>query len=190
MKKLNYFLCLSLLFLNFFLINSCGFYKHTDARENPTNAKERVAKNLEEGKGVRFGNLMGKDKGGTFDFASSNEMWRASIEILDFVSFTNASYSGGLLITDWFNKSSDTNKELKITIRFLSNQIRADGLQVTLHERTCKTKNSSCSISKIETDLNSEIKLAILKKAAQIRIKDSKTKRSKKKKYTKTQTKD
>jgi hypothetical protein len=185
MKKLNYFLCLTSLFLNFFLINSCGFYKHTDARENPTNAKERVAKNLEEGKGVRFGSLMGKDKGGTFDFASSNEMWRASIEILDFVSFTNASYSGGLLITDWFNKNSDTNKDLKITIRFLSNQIRSDALQVTLHERACKTKNSSCSISKIETDLNSEIKLAILKKATQIKIRDTKVTKTKNKKFKK-----
>jgi len=185
MKKLNYFLCLTSLFLNFFLINSCGFYKHTDARENPTNAKDRVAKNLEEGKGVRFGNLLGKDKGGTFDFASSNEMWRASIEILDFVSFTNASYSGGLLITDWFNKSSDTNKELKITIRFLSNQIRSDALKVTLHERACKAKNSSCSISKIETDLNSEIKLAILKKATQIKIKDTKITKTKKKRIKK-----
>jgi len=189
MKKINYFLCLTFLFLNFFLINSCGLYKYSDARENPTNAKDRVAKNLEEGKGVRFGNLLGGDKSGTFDFASSNEMWRASIEILDFVSFTNASYSGGILITDWFNKSSDTNKELKITIRFLSNQIRSDALQVTLYERSCGAKNSNCSISKIETDLNSEIKLAILKKATQIKVKDTKITKSKKKKYNKTQTK-
>ena len=185
MKKINYFLCLTLLFSNFFLINSCGLYKHSDARENPTNAKERVAKNLEEGKGVRFGNLMGGEKGGTSDFASSNEMWRASIEILDFVSFTNASYSGGILITDWFNKSADTNKELKITIRFLSNQIRSEALQVTLYERSCGAKNSNCSISKIETDLNNEIKLAILKKATQIKTKDTKIKKSKKKKYKK-----
>jgi hypothetical protein len=190
MKKLNYFLFLNFLFLNFFLINSCGLYKYTDARENPTNSKERVAKNLEEGKGVRFGNLIGNQKSGTFDFATSNEMWRASIEILDFVSFTNASYSGGLLITDWFNKDSNTNKELKITIRFLSNEIRSDALKVTLHERVCKTPDTNCLISKIETDLNSEIKLAILKKATKIKTKDSKIKKSKKKKYKIKHTKD
>ena len=177
MKKLNYFLCLTSLFLNFFLINSCGFYKHTDARENPTNAKERVAKNLEEGKGVRFGNLLGNDKGGTFDFASSNEMWRASIEILDFVSFTNVSYSGGIIITDWFSSNKDktgNKKEIKITVRFLSNEIRAEGIEVTIHERICEQNNTNCKITKKKSKLETEIKIAILKKAARIQREDSK----------------
>ena len=72
-------------------------------------------------------------KGGVFDFASSNELWRASIEVLDFVSFTNASYSGGILITDWFSGNTESNennqREIKITVRFLSNEIRADGIK-------------------------------------------------------------
>ena len=75
--------------------------------EIPVSGEERVRKNIEEGRGVTlFG---GEKKGGVFDFASSNEVWRASIEVLDFVSFTNASYSGGILITDWF--SGNTNSE-------------------------------------------------------------------------------
>jgi len=162
------------------MITSCGLYKHSDARDNPVNTKERAQKNLEEGKGVRFGNLMGKGQGGAFDFASSNEMWRASIEILDFVSFVNASYSGGLLITDWFNRGSDDKTEMKITIRFLSNEIRADGIEVLLHEKICESSNTNCSISKIETDLNSEIKLAILKRAAKIKTSDEKIAKTKK----------
>ena len=73
-------------------------FRYTDAREIPVDAKERVKKNIEEGRGIKiFG---GKKQGGVFDFASSNEIWRASIEVFDFVSFTNASYSGGILITD------------------------------------------------------------------------------------------
>jgi len=155
----------------FLLTSSCkNPFRWTDSREIPVNAKDRVQKNLEEGRGIQFG--IGKNKGGgTFDFASSNELWRASIEVLDFVSFTNASYSGGIIITDWFsgNKESSNNKnlrELKITVRFLSNEIRADGILVVIHEKICKkTDITNCKIKKIKSNIQNEIKLAILKKA-------------------------
>ena len=143
-------------------------FRYTDAREVPHDAKERVKKNIEEGRGISFGRA--PKGGGVFDFASSNELWRASIEVLDFVSFTNASYSGGILITDWFsgntNSQENNQRELKITVRFLSNEIRADGLEVSIHERTCSSTNSSsCSIKKIKSNLEGEIKIAILKRA-------------------------
>ena len=144
---------------------------------------ERVQKNIEEGRGVKFGNLGSGAKGGTFDFASSNEMWRASIEILDFVSFTNASYSGGIIITDWFSNSKD-EKEIKITVRFLSNEIRAEGIEVTIHERICGQNNTNCKVTKKKSKLESEIKVAILKKAARLQIEDRK-KYKKDKKYKK-----
>ena len=151
-------------------LTSCGggFFKRSDVKDNPVTGGERVKKNLEEGRGVSFKKLTGRGSG-TFDFASSNELWRASIDILDFVTFANASYSGGILITDWFNSNSkedkEINRELKITVRFLSNEIRADGIDVSIHERTCSSSNSSCRIKKVKSNLESEIKLAILKRA-------------------------
>ena len=170
MKFNNFITCIILMFA-FLLTSSCkNPFRWTDSREIPVNAKDRVQKNLEEGRGIQFG--IGKNKGGgTFDFASSNELWRASIEVLDFVSFTNASYSGGIIITDWFsgNKESSNNKnlrELKITVRFLSNEIRADGILVVIHEKICKkTDITNCKIKKIKSNIQNEIKLAILKKA-------------------------
>ena len=141
-KFLLLFLILSL------SLSGCGIYKRSDIKDNPGNVEERVRKNIEEGKGIRFGNLGSSAAGGTFDFASSNEMWRASIEILDFVSFTNASYSGGLIITDWFshNKKNATGnkKEIKITVRFLSNEIRAEGIKIIIHEKICEQNNTNC----------------------------------------------
>ena len=104
MKKLT----LLLITTAFFLTN-CGIYKRSDVKDNPVNIDERVQKNIEEGRGIRFGK--GSQSGGTFDFASSNELWRASIEILDFVPFTNASYSGGIIITDWFSGNSKVEGE-------------------------------------------------------------------------------
>ena len=139
------------------------------AKDVPIDVNERVEKNIEEGRGISFGGP--KRQGGVFDFASSNEMWRASIEVLDFVSFTNASYSGGIIITDWFsgnNKDEEAKlRELKITVRFLSNEIRADGLKVIIHEKLCSSiDKSDCQIQKIESEITNQIKLAILKKAS------------------------
>ena len=176
-KILLLFLILSL------SLSSCGIYKRSDIKDNPGNVEERVQKNIEEGRGIKFGGA-GKS-GGTFDFASSNEMWRASIEILDFVSFTNASYSGGIIITDWFSSNKDktgNKKEIKITVRFLSNEIRAEGIEVIIHERICEQNNTNCKITKKKSKLESEIKIAILKKAARLQIEDRK-KYKKDKKY-------
>ena len=174
---------LPLFFILSLFLSGCGIYKRSDIKDNPYNVDERVQKNIKEGRGVRFGNLGSAASSGTFDFASSNEMWRASIEILDFVSFTNASYSGGIIITDWFSNNKD-KKEIKITVRFLSNEIRAEGIEVTIHERICEQNNVICKISRKKSKLESEIKIAILRKAARLQIEDRK-KFKKGKKYLK-----
>ena len=151
-----------------FFFTSCGIYKRSDVKDNPVNVKERVKKNIAEGRGIRFGK--GSSQGGVFDFASSNELWRASIDILDFVPFTNVSYSGGIIITDWFSGNSkveNEKRELKITVRFLTNEIRSDALDIRIHERLCNLDSIyDCNTNKITSNLENEIKLAILKKAA------------------------
>ena len=154
-----------LLILPFFL-NSCA--NRGDARKSPPDPKLRVKRNIEEGRGFR---LMDNVKGGgatNYQFATSNELWRASIDVLDFVPFTNASYSGGILITEWFdgNPSENSNRDLKITVRFLTNEIRSDALEISIHEKICKDNSLDCSVSKIESKLQNDIKIAILKRAA------------------------
>ena len=164
------YLLINLLLVSLLVLPSCkNPFRYTDAREVPVDAKERVQKNIEEGRGITL--LGGKKKGGVFDFASSNELWRASIEVLDFVSFTNASYSGGILITDWFsgntNSEEKRQRDLKITVRFMSNEIRADGIEIIIHEKICEDKSKlNCNINKIKSSIGNDIKLAILKKAA------------------------
>tara|TARA_B100000963_G_scaffold108127_1_gene94044 strand:+ start:198 stop:776 length:579 start_codon:yes stop_codon:yes gene_type:complete len=145
-------------------LNSCGIYKRSDVKDNPVNVQDRVKKNIQEGRGVRFGR--GATRGGDFDFASSNPLWRASIEIFDFVPLTNASYSGGILITDWFsteNKESNNTRDLKITVKFLTNEIRADAIDVIVFEKICEL--NKCKTNKVQSKLEKELKLAILKKA-------------------------
>jgi hypothetical protein len=164
MLKLLKYIIITLLI---FSLNACGsnIFKKTDIKDTPINVEERVQKNIEEGRGIRFGK--GSGSRGTFDFASSNTLWRASIEVLDFVPFTNASYSGGILITEWFDgNSKNSNRDLKITVRFLTNEIRSDALDVNIHERICKDNSNNCSVQKVTSSLENEIKIAILKRAA------------------------
>ena len=147
-----------------FLLNSCGWYKRSDIKDNPVNVDERVKRNIEEGRGFRFGK--GATRGGDFDFASSNPLWRGAIDVLDFVPLTNASYSGGIIITEWFSSESNTentNRELKITVRFMTNEIRADAIEVLVFEKSCMQNN--CKTKKVKSKLERELKLAILKKA-------------------------
>ncbi len=161
-KMYNFTKFISVLLALIFL-SGCGnnIFKRSDVKDNPVNVKDRVRKNIEEGKGVRFN--LGKKRGGVFDFASANELWRASVETLDFVPLVNASYSGGIIITDWFNGGKENNRDLKITVRFLSNEIRSDALKIIVHERICS--NNNCVTNLIDSKISGEIQLAILKKA-------------------------
>ena len=154
-----------------FALTSCGPFKpkKVDLRKIPGDPKDKRLRNIKEGRGFTvMGAIKKKQRRGvgSFDFASSNEMWRATLELLDFTPLHNVDYSGGIIITDWFSENEDQDP-IKITIRFLSNEIRADGIKVTIHKKICKEKQfNNCKITKIESTLSQEIKLAILKKAS------------------------
>jgi hypothetical protein len=154
-------------FIIFISISNCGIYKPTDARKVSPNDAERIKKNQEEGRGFTLGNL-GKGSGGTFQFSSSNEMWRATLEILDFLPLSDVDYGGGIIITEWYNSPEEPNQSLKIMVQFLTNEIRADGIKVNVYEKKCSNQNN-CSSSLIDSEISSEIKLEILKKAALIK---------------------
>ncbi len=148
-------------FLSF--LSNCGIYQPSDARKVSPNADERVRKNLEEGKGFT---LMGGMSGNktNYQFASSNPMWRATLEILDFLPLSNVDYSGGIITTDWYTEGTASDESIKITVRFLTNEIRADGLKIIVHKKKCDIKQQ-CSVKKVTSALQNELQVAILKKA-------------------------
>tara|TARA_B100001057_G_scaffold450331_1_gene492291 strand:+ start:486 stop:1034 length:549 start_codon:yes stop_codon:yes gene_type:complete len=145
------------------LINACANLPGGDARKNPPQPELRVKKNLEEGKGFRLDNALGGKRGGDFEFASSNELWRASLDTIDFMPLLSANYSGGIIITDWY--SSKENDSIKITLRFLSNEIRSDAIDIKVFYKNCSIE-MQCSITERDGALKNELKKEILKKAA------------------------
>ena len=156
-----------------FLTTSCGIYKPVDARKVPVQGDKRARKAIEEGRGISIGNVM--KRGTTFEFSSSNPMWRASLETLDFLPLTTVDYSGGVIITDWY--SEDNNKEsIKISVRFLSNEIRSDSIKIIIHKKVC-SKDMNCNINLMSSNLiKDELRATILRKASLIQKSDKEKK--------------
>ena len=154
---------ISILIFLLIALNQCGM--GADARKYPPEPSKRVAKNMEEGRGFR---LMGGDKrkkGGDFEFASSNALWKASLDTIDFMPLASANYSGGIIITDWYSSENSLNESIKISIRFLTNEVRSDALDIKVFYKKCAL-NQNCAMSEKSGQLVSELKKKILQKAA------------------------
>ena len=145
-----------------FLLISCG--KGVDARKFPPNPELRVKKNMEEGRGFRLNNALKKKSSTNYEFASSNELWRASLDAIDFMPLTSVNYSGGMIVTDWYSNDQNSNENVKISIRFLTNEIRSDALDIKIFKKICEN-NFNCKISEGYDNLKLELKKKILKTA-------------------------
>ena len=165
MTNSNLFKIVVAVVLGISLLNSCGALKPapSDASKVSPNVEERVRANIEEGRGFRL--MGGEKKGGTFDFASSNELWRASLDIIDFMPLMSANYSGGIIITDWYSDGKAAGDSVKVSIRFLTNEIRSDALDIKVFMKKCKDLNN-CVVSETKGVLVSELKKKILKQAS------------------------
>ena len=158
LSKYSIFLILAL-----FALNSCA--NRGDARKIPPNADDRVKKNVEEGRGFKIMDKITTGKKTNFQFASSNELWRASLDVIDFMPLTSANYSGGIIITDWYSEDENTSESIKLIIRFLNNEIRTDAIDLKIFYKNCISVNN-CKVSEKVGDLNIELKKEILKRAA------------------------
>ena len=182
MTKLTHFFKILVFFTFLIILSSCEAlkYKKTEAGEVPVNAKDRVAKNIEEGRGFRL--FDNKKEGGTFDFASSNELWRAALDTIDFMPLVSANYSGGIIITDWYNDGKSSGQSVKISVRFLTNEIRADALDIKVFTKNCES-TIDCKVSENKGTLVTELTRSILKKAT-IYEKEYRSKNKKKYEYS------
>lgn len=159
LSKIFFFLVFTVL-----LVSGCKGLPGADARKFPDDPKLRVKKNLEEGRGFRVNDAFKSPKGGVFEFASSNELWRASLDVIDFMPLTSVNYSGGIIITDWYNNNQNANESIKISIRFLTNEIRSDALDIKVFTKKC-SDNINCTIFETNEALVPELTKQILKTA-------------------------
>ena len=167
MFSINFYKTLIFLPIILFLLSACnGKLPGADARKYPADPKKRIEQNIKDGKSFRLMDLTNNNKsGGTFEFASSNELWRASLDVIDFMPLTSVNYSGGIIITDWYSDEQNQNESIKISIRFLTNEIRSDALNIKVFNRKCTNNLMNCKITESNKILVKELKKEILKKA-------------------------
>ena len=171
-KKLSNFA----LILAFLATSSCGLYKKVDQREMPDGASAKARKNIEEGRGAGLGDLLGRSRNTNYEFSTANPMWRATLETLDFLPLTTVDYSGGTVITDWYSENN-SNESIKITVRFLSNEVRSDNLKIIVHRKKCSV-SSNCTTSLLKGNkIESELINTIVQKAALLERADKKKKK-------------
>ena len=142
----------------------------------PVNADERARKNINEGRGISLKGAVSGRKSTNYEFSTSNPLWRASLETIDFIPLTTVDYSGGIIITDWYSDSNNPNEAIKITLRFLSNEIQSNSIKVIVHNKKC-SPSANCSINEIDSNIKFELQKSILTKAALL---EKETKSSKK----------
>lgn len=157
----------TIIIIGVILLYSCNIYRPVDAKKYPPQPELRVKDNIEEGRGFRLmDGLGGKRKGGEFEFANANPLWRASLDTINFLPLLSVDYGGGLIITDWYS-GENNNDSIKITIQFLSNEIRSDALAIKLFKKNCTSLENCSVIDNSNSEITNEIKIAILTKAAE-----------------------
>ena len=147
------------------LLSNCGKLPGADARKFPADPKKRVEQNIRAGKGFRLNDLGKSSRGGNFEFASSNALWRATLDILDFMPLASVNYSGGIIITDWYSDGNTSNESIKVSVRFLTNEIRSDAIDIKIFTKSCEN-NMNCKVFESNENIVQEMRKEILKSAA------------------------
>ena len=165
--------------LIFLILLSCSKSKESVTGKNDEywdpNLKNQIEKKRDAGGGI-FGdiNKVGKSsRGGSFEFASSNVLWRATLKSLDFLPMLNADYSGGIIIYDWYSQTNNPKEQIKISVQFLNDELRSDSIKITAHKKICETAER-CSNSTLDPNFANSIKDSIIASARAIKIEEAK----------------
>ena len=141
----------------------------------PDTAKAKARKNVEEGRGVNMGGILNRKT--TYEFSTSNPLWRASLEILDFMPLSTVDYSGGMIVTDWYSENNNEKESIKISVRFLSNEVRSDSVKIIIHKKNCSTSQNCKTVLLSKSKISEELTSTIIRKAALLQVEDNKKKK-------------
>jgi len=127
---------------------------------------------------ARSGGLLGdiggqKSSNQTVNFANANVLWRATLRSLDFLPLISSDYSGGILIYDWYSQNNNPKEQIKISIQFLSNELRSDSIKITAHKRICESVDK-CSNLVIDQKFADNVKENIITAARSLKIEEAK----------------
>jgi len=152
------------------LLFSCAKNENQSQEIFEPNVDKRARAAVQGGITV-FGN---KSSGSTtYEFASSNVLWRATLKSLDFLPLINADYSGGVIIYDWYSQFNNPKEQIKISVQFLNNELRSDSIKITAHKKICDNADR-CSNSVLDQNFANSIKENIIASARTLKIEEAK----------------
>ena len=164
----------SLILLIFFAIFACSS-DDKQKEEQSILKKKRVNPNA-EARAREFAdknpifNKNKKNTNSTYDFGTSNPLWRATLKTLDFIPLNNVDYAGGVIISDWYGNEGENSTQIKIKIQFLSDQLSVSSIEINGHKKICA--QNKCSIQKTDENFNQSLKQKIFENARKISLSD------------------
>ncbi len=171
LKKISNLFVISLTFIFIYGCSSTNSEKNDKVLIEP-NVNVKTREFADKGGGI-LGDFNKKSSSNTFEFASSNILWRATLQSLDFLPLINADYSGGVIIYDWYSQVNNPKEQIKISIRFVNNELRSDSIIVTAHKKVCDNLDK-CSNSAIDQKFSNSIKESIITSARVLKIEEAK----------------
>ena len=135
--------------------------------------QKRAREFADKGGGI-FGDINNKKSSSTsVDFASSNVMWKATLKTLEFLPLSNTDYSGGIIVYDWYSQTNNPREQIKISVRFLSNELKSDSIKVIAHKKICDSAEK-CSNSTLDEKFSNTVKENIITSARLLKIEEAK----------------
>lgn len=180
-KKLK----LIMIFLIFINLQSCAYLKKDNQKETQNKSeveklKERKRPNpdlrerSEKYEGTLFNSNRLKKNNTNFEFSTSNPLWRATLSSFDGIPLQTVSYSGGVIVTDWWSKEGGS-ESIKIQVNFQSNELRASSLKVSSFKKKCDN-DMNCSVTNLSQNFNEKIKTNIFDQARKLKIEEEENK--------------
>ena len=164
--------CFILLFLLTFFTHCAKVDPITGEKVLVETDTRKKSREFVDKQGGLFGDIGKSSSGTNFEFSTSNVLWRATLKSLDFLPLVNADYSGGIIVYDWYSNKGE-NQSIKISVRFLSNELKSSSVLVSGHKKICDDIGK-CFIEKLDNKFTEEIKESVIATARQIKIEDTK----------------
>ena len=96
-------------------------------------------------------------------------LWRASLDVLNFMPLTSADPYGGLIVTDWYVNPEKIDERFKVNVYILDTRLRADGINVSVN-RQVKGADGNWVNAPTSAQTESAMEDAILARARSLRI--------------------
>ena len=180
-KKLKFLLLVTIL-IN---LQACAYFKKDSdpGAEKDNEVKKLIKKKrpnpdlkqrAEKNEGTLFNTNRLKNNNTNFEFSTSNPLWRATLNSFEGIPLQTVSYSGGVIVTDWWSKKG-SSESIKIQVSFQSNELRASSLKVSSFKKKCD-KNMNCKVANLSQNFNEKIKNNIFDQAKRLKIEDEERK--------------